>query len=105
MKKKIMMIFICFFVFMLFLVGCDDKYHEDQFLGKTSAEIVNEYVQFDCTLMPLDEDGLYRNCRCGYTIKEPQVGFLGTSPEILFFIYFDENGIAVSCDEEYRPGG
>ena len=70
-------------------IECNKQNHsEARFLGKTSAEIVNEFGQFDCTLMPSDEDGLYRNCGCGYRIKEPQVGFFGTSPEILFFIYF-----------------
>lgn len=30
------------------------------------------------------EDGIYKNCSCGYTIKEPHVGFFGTSDEKLF---------------------
>ena len=104
MKIKTILFFVCL-VLLLFLLGCSDKYHEDQFLGKTSTEIMNEFGQFDCTLMPSGEDGLYRSCRCGYTIKESQARFFGTSQEILFFVYFDENGIAVSCDEGYRPGG
>ena len=104
MKKALIVILVCY-IFIICLVGCNVKYKPDDFLGKTSAEIENEYGQFDCVLMPVSEDGLYRNCRCGYTIKEPQVGFLGTSPEVLFFIHFDENGIATSCDEGYRPGG
>jgi hypothetical protein len=104
MKIKTILFFVCL-VLLLFLFGCSHKYHEDQFLGKTSTEIMNEFGQFDCTLMPSGEDGLYRSCRCGYTIKEPQARFFWTSQEILFFVYFDENGIAVSCDEGYRPGG
>ena len=55
--------------------------------------------------MPAGEDGLYRGSRCGYTIKEPVTGWLGTSPEVLFFIIFDQDGIAVSCEEGTRPGG
>lgn len=89
----------------LLLVGCSPKYCEDAFIGKTSAEIISQYGPFDCISMDASEDGLYRNCMCGYTINEPQAGFLGTSPEILFFITFDENGIAVECSEGYRPGG
>lgn len=27
------------------------------------------------------------------------------SDEVLFFISFDENGYAVKCEEDYRPGG
>lgn len=55
--------------------------------------------------MPADEDGLYRNCQCGYTIKESKKGFLETTSEILLFITFDENGAAITCEEGYRPGG
>ncbi len=88
-------------------VGCTgtEKYTAEPFFGKTSAEIVAEYGAFDCTVMPPNADGLYRSSSCGYTIKEPRVGFLGTSPEVLFFIRFDENGVAVECSEGYRPGG
>lgn len=84
--------------------GCS-KYSEQDFLGKTSAEIVEQYGEFDCIGMPADADNLYRNTVCGYTIREARVGFLGSDPEELFFIRFDENGIAASCYEGYRPGG
>ena len=86
------------------LSGCA-KYKEKDFIGKTSAEIVSQYGPFDCTLMPVSEDGLYHNCYCGYTVREPVVGFLGTSPEVLFFIHFDADGIAWTTSEGYRPGG
>ena len=81
------------------------KYDEDWIIGKTSIEIVNKYGEFDCELMPVSEDGFFKKCRCGYTIKEPQTGYLGTSPEILYFITFDKNGVAIECTEGYRPGG
>ena len=73
--------------------------------NRTSAQIAAEFGDFDCVGNHAGEDGLYRNSSCGYTIKEPRVGFLGTDPEVLFFISFDENGIAVRCYEGYRPGG
>lgn len=104
MKRIVVIIVLCT-IFTMFLAGCNVKYKEEQFLGKTSAEIENEYGQFDCVFMPANEDGSYRSCRCGYTIKDSRTGFWGTSPELLFFIYFDGNGIAVSCNEGYRPGG
>ena len=103
MKKRIALFFCA--VFLLSLTGCVYSYSESDFIGKTSAEIVNEFGSFDCIGMPAGEDGLYRNCRCGYTIKESQTGFLGKSSEILFFIIFDENGTAIRCEEGYRPGG
>ena len=80
-------------------------YRTDDFIGKTSAEIEAEFGTFDCCLMPANEDGLYCNTACGYTIKESRVGFLGIVPEVLIFIRFDENGMAISCQEGYRPGG
>ena len=89
----------------LSLTGCAAKYDAEDFIRKTSAEIVSEYGPFDCITMPASENGIYRNCRGGYTIKEPKTGFFGTSGEVLFFISFDDNGIAAECAEGYRPGG
>ena len=89
----------------LSLTGCAAKYDAEDFIRKTSAEIVSEYGPFDCTTVYASDDGLYRNCRGGYAIKEPKTGFFGTSEEVLFFISFDENGIATECAEGYRPGG
>lgn len=89
----------------LSLTGCAAKYDAEDFIRKTSAEIVSEYGPFDCTTMYASDDGLYRNCRGGYTIKEPKTGFFGNSEEVLFFISFDENGITAECAEGYRPGG
>lgn len=100
--KRYILLFICIF---LIGTGCSSKYNKDDFIGKSSLKIVEEYGEFDCTTMPISEDGLYRNCRCGYTIEEPRKGFLGTSSEVLFFISFDENGIAIKCEEGYRPQG
>ncbi len=102
--NKIAIIFLCILLLMSF-TGCNSQYNENDFIGKTSAEIINEFGSFDCTKMPASEDGLYKNCQCGYTIKEAQNGFFGNSSEILFFITFDENGIAIACEKNYRPGG
>ena len=89
MKKGILIILICL---ILFFIGCSavssDKYDKDDFIGKSSIEIVNKYGEFDCVTMPVCEDGLYKNCRCGYTIKEAKQGFLGASEEVLFFVSF-----------------
>ncbi len=104
MIKRIAAVFLCA-VFTFVFSGCGGGYSADDFIGKTSSEIMNEFGSFDFVSMPADEDGLYRNCKCGYTVKEPQKGFLGTSPEVLIFIKFDENGIATQCEEGYRPGG
>ena len=88
----------------MMLCGCQ-KYQAADFIGKTSAEIIAQYGKFDCLGKPADKNGSYRTTFCGYTVKERRVGFFGTDPEVLFFIRFDENGIAVECYEGYRPGG
>ena len=103
--KRFLTVFIAFCI-LLPLVGCAaEKYGESDFLGKTSAQIEAEFGLFDCCGMPASADGLYRNTSCGYTIREAKADFLGTETEILFFISFDENGIAHACHEGYRPGG
>ena len=104
MKKRMAAFLICA-VFLFSFAGCSTKYNADDFIGKTSAQIESEYGTFDCCGMPVSADGLYRNTACGYTVKEPRVGFLGSTPEVLFFITFDETGVAVACEEGYRPGG
>ncbi len=97
---------LCLTLTLIFaLCSCSQKFDKNEFIGKSSKEIVEQYGEFDCVTMPISSDGLYRNCRCGYTIKDATAGFLGTTPEILFFISFDKNGIATQCEEGYRPGG
>lgn len=107
LRNKIILLSLCLVVLISFIAGCSNKiqYDTDWIIGKTSTEITSEYGAFDCTTMPVKEDGLYKNCKCGYTIKEPQQGFFGSSEEILLFITFDENGIAIAYDEGYRPAG
>lgn len=104
MKKMIAILLFCV-VFLFSFIGCSAKYNENEFIGKTSVEIEAEFGVFDCCLMPVSEDELYRNTFCGYIIKESRVGFLGTDPEWLIFISFDENGVAYNTYEGYRPGG
>ena len=62
-------------IFTLTLVGCSSGYDEEDFIGKTSAEIVDENGDFDCVIGEAGEDGLYRNGKCGYTTKEKKTGF------------------------------
>lgn len=104
MKRRWTIRVLCFGM-ILSLVGCSLRYDANDFIGKTSTEIISKYGAFDCTLLPASADGLYKNCACGYIEKEARVNFLGTSPEVLFFIVFNENGIAIDCERGYRPGG
>jgi len=104
MKRCVAVIPACV-CFIMALAGCSPMYDTRDFIGKTSAEIVSEYGVFDCTFMPAGEDGIYKSCKCGYTIKEARKSLLGTQEEVLIFIEFDDNGIAVNCEKGYRPGG
>ena len=102
--KKAILLLLCFSVLCV-SSGCSDKYQEKDIIGKTSDQIIEIYGKFDCLTMPASEDGLYRNCKCGYLVMASQKGALGSSEDLLFFIHFDDNGVAVSCELDYRPGG
>ena len=103
--KRIVWVFLSTILCLAALAGCSDsRYDVDWIIGKTSAEVIDKYGEFDCTYMPAGEDGLYRS-KCGDTSKDSRRGFLGTSPEVLLFIRFDENGIAIDCEKGSRPGG
>ncbi len=79
--------------------GCS-KYTEDDIIGLTSLEIIEKYGDFDRKRGTPDEDGLYRDCACGYLISEKETDFFGTTPPEYFMIYFDENGVADWCNYE-----
>ena len=106
MKKKRAILFIIplFIIVLLFTFEKNSsKFNEKDFVGKTSAEIISQYGSFDFATLHPKEDGLYKNCKCGYTIQEWSQGFWGTTDELLFYIVFDENGVAVSCFEGEPP--
>ena len=106
MKKKRIFIVFLLICCLLVLPSCtESKYQSADFLGKTSVEIEMAFGAFDCVGKQADEDGLYRNTSCGYILSPARKGFLGTDPETIFFISFDENGIAFECYEGVRPGG
>ena len=107
MGKRVFVLSLCVLLLLCALVGCANKenYDTDWIIGKTSSEIIDNYGAFDCITMDASEDGLYKNCKCGYTITEEKQGFLSKSEEVLLFVHFDENGVATKCEEGYRPGG
>ncbi len=110
MKGKMVMkytkkLLLLWFLVIVMLSGCAKKFNPNNYIGKTSAEIIDEYGEFDYAVGEADDTGLYRNTKCGYTSKEKQRGFFGTSEEEFFFIYFDQNGVAHKCDYGVRPGG
>ena len=56
MKRYFTAILISAFL-LLSLVGCAAKYNTDDFIGKTSEEIISKYGIFDCISAPVSEDG------------------------------------------------
>lgn len=98
--KRILAIVLLTLLILCVFSGCEKKYSEDEIIGLTSIEIVEKYGDFDRTQGFPDEDGLYRDCACGYIISEKRVGFLGTTPPEYFMIYFDEDGVANWCRYE-----
>lgn len=97
--RKIYKLFVALLVIMLCLSSCS-KYTEDDIIGLTSSEIIEKYGDFDRKRGTPDEDGLYRDCACGYLISEKKTDFFGTTPPEYFMIYFDENGVAHWCNYE-----
>ena len=100
MRKKYVLFTVIVLITLCFS-GCDkEQYTEDEIIGLTSFEIVEKYGDFDRKQGFPDEDGLYRDCACGYLISEKEVGFFGTTPPEYFMIYFDEDGVAHWCRYE-----
>ncbi|MBR6776885.1 MAG: hypothetical protein IKM27_03975 [Clostridia bacterium] len=98
-NKSLLLLLIFAVIFSLF--GCSGRrFKEDDIIGLTSAEIIEKYGEFDRPQGKPGEDGLYRNCACGYLISEAKTGYLGTTPPEYFMITFDENGIACYCRYE-----
>lgn len=95
--KRIYIILILTLVTLLCFSSCGEKYSENDFIGLSSLDIVNKFGDFDRKQSIPNDDGLYRNCACGYLVAEAKKGFFGTTPPKYFMIYFDENGIARYC--------
>ena len=97
---------LCFLALLfLFVSGCS-KYSESDFIGKTAAQIQEQYGAFDLPGASfVSTDSSYQGYGYGYLTKESQVGFLGTTPAEYYFIIFDENSIAVDCYTGYHCNG
>lgn len=100
MKKKHVLLAVIVLITICFSSCGKEQYAEDEIVGLTSIEIVEKYGDFDRTQGFPGEDGLYRDCACGYLISEKRVGFFGTTPPEYFMIYFDEDGFAHWCRYE-----
>ena len=101
MKRKCILFVVIVAILLCFSsCGTKYKYDADEVVGLTSIQIVEKYGDFDRKQGSTGEDGLYRDCACGYLIFEKRVGFFGTTPPEYFMIYFNEDGIADWCRYE-----
>lgn len=100
MRKKYILFAVIVMVMFGFCSCGKAQYAEDEIIGLTSFEIIEKYGDFDRKQGVPCEDGLYRDCACGYLISEKRVGFFGTIPPEYFMIYFDEDGFAHWCEYE-----
>ena len=82
------------------------KYDKDWIIGKTSSEIEDRYGSFDIYLNNEKYGNNYCETGCGYLTKNGEKGAFGLSTDEFIMIFFDENGVAYSIEENYpRPGG
>lgn len=100
LKAYIAVSVILFSAVLLTSCGKKYKYDSDRIIGKNSQEIIEQYGEFDVTASEQNSFGLYCSGTCSYIIVPKKVGYLGTIPERLYSISFDESGIAYRCFEE-----
>ena len=100
--KSIKSIMVLVLIISLCLSACGrHRFSEEDVMGLTSREIIEKFGDFDRKIHGIpDADGLYRNCACGYLIREAKVGLLGTTPPEYFMMYFNEDGIVDYCRYE-----
>lgn len=99
-KIKIRILLTMLVLIAICVSSCGKKrFDENEIIGLTSIEIVEKYGDFDRIHGYTNKDGLYRNCDCGYLVREATYGFFGKPPEY-FMIYFDEEGYAIRCKYE-----
>ena len=99
MRKKYVLLAVIVMITLCF-ISCGKKYSEEEIIGLTSSEVIEKYGDFDRAQGSPGEDGLYRDCSCGYLISEEKVGYLGTTPPEYFMIDFDKDGVAFQCRYE-----
>ena len=75
-------------------------YNPDRFIGLTYDQIVARYGEFDFYYFKDPETGIYAY---GYIVKGGRMGVEAINPPIYFIVYFNENGVAYTC--QYDHGG
>lgn len=90
MKVKTLCLLFPLLIIIVFSTDCSMEYvyDPDWIIGKTSAQIIEKYGEFDRAQgTPSQSDGLYRNCVCSYIIVPPRPAILDIdNPEVYFSI-------------------
>ncbi len=103
--KKLCAVLVILLLFSLCGCGACSPYREKDFIGLSSQEIIRQFGEFDHTSTAPDSEGIFRNCYCGYIIRDKVVGLFGTEPPVYFLIHFDALGIAYKCSVEQGGWG
>ena len=61
--KKLLLLWL---LLIFILSVCGKKFNSDDYIGKTSAEIIEEYGDFYYVLGDTDTEGLYKITKCWY---------------------------------------
>ncbi len=96
--KPSKLIFALILLLLCMILSLSGGYSELRIIGRTSLEVEEMYGPFD-RHGHISEDGLYRNARCSYFLRE--TSWLGVKKKYFFMIRFDENGVAVECENNY----
>ena len=61
--KYTKILFLLSLLLIFVLSGCGKKFNSDDYIGKTSAEIIEEHGAFDYVLGDTDTEGLYKSTK------------------------------------------
>ena len=98
----------CLIVFILLsLVGCESDwmYDKDWITGKNSKQIQARYGAFDILPDKAPEEGLYKDCYCGYFLQINKRNWDERLPDEYLYIVFDANGTARRVYKYVTEGG
>lgn len=99
----VVLLIISIILFVILLLP-SDKYDEKWIIGKTRAEIVEKYGEFNSYSTITSPNGKFLYDQGSYILKPKKVGFLGTKPPTYFKIKFNQEGKAYECSEEIEKG-
>ncbi len=111
MNKKWLAIVILL-TMLLCLTSCintedqENKFSEQDIIGLNSKEVMEKYgSDIYQAGMPQDEDGYFRRCAISYLVEKGRKSEFFETPDKIFVICFDRDGIAYDCYYDIGPWG